>query len=136
MIRLHSNVRRSLKCRIEKKLVISASLLVIGPVLPRFNIGMDAWMDYDLFGPARSVTQANRKRSMSEAGPSDRSPTPQMKLALAIEPCPTMNGRFAKATREEIDKYAEHYVPMIPHSGRPGHSETDKRKTTKFLKTY
>ena len=112
MIRLHSNVRRSLKCRIEKKLVISASLLVIGPVLPRFNIGMDAWMDYDLlFGPARSVTQANRKRSMSEAGPSDRSPTPQMKLALAIEPCPTMNGRFAKVTREEIDKYAEHYVP-------------------------
>ena len=99
----------------NRKEVVSASLLeniVIGPVSPRFNIGMDDWMDYDLlFGPARSVTQANRKRSTSEAGPSERSPTLPKKLALAIEPCPTVSGRFAKATKEEIDKYAERYVP-------------------------
>ena len=93
--------------------VISASLLkniVVGPVSPRFNIGMDNWIDYDLLSDsAHSNSQESRKRS------SDNDSNPQLckkpALALANEPCPPETFRFAKATKEEIDKYAKQYIP-------------------------
>lgn len=96
----------------SRKEVVSASLLknvVIAPVSPRFNIGMDDWIDYDLISDsAHSIAQAKRKRSTEINEPS---PQPCKKLALANEPCPAERARFAKATKEEIDKYAERYVP-------------------------
>ena len=51
--------------------VISASLLkkfniVLGSVLPCFNIGMDNWIDYDLLSDSRShLPTLTRKRAGS-----------------------------------------------------------------------
>ena len=102
--------------------VISASLLkniVVGPVSPRFNIGMDNWIDYDLhLDSAHSNSQENRKLSTVNDSSPQLCKIKKPALALANEPAlPPETFRFAKATKEEmIDKYAKQYVPKKNHS--------------------
>ena len=83
--------------------VVPASLLniVVGPVSPRFNIGMDNWIDYDLLSDsAHSNSQESRKRSTGNDSNPQLCKKPA--LALANEPCPLRHFGLQKPQKRRL----------------------------------
>ena len=67
---------------------------------------MDDWIDSDLCSdPAHSLEQKNRKLSATTQ------PSTACKKPATDEPHPLKAVRFAKASKEEIERLAKPYVP-------------------------
>ncbi len=106
---------------------ISAALLdniTLGPVSPRYNLGVDDWIDYDLHSsPAYPFEQTTRKRSTNE-------PSPQPCKKPALEPLPSNSARYAKASQHEIELLAKPYTPKKTESSTEWSVRTFKHWVT------